>query len=105
MNKKSKMEQVMHEFKEGKLYSSSGKLVTDRKQAIAIGLSYLNREHYQGKKYLFKFDNQEYVVLDANHEHILLKNTDPKVPYQLTQRLVQLELFRRWLRSKKVVKK
>lgn len=30
---------VMKEFKEGKLYSSSGDKVTDRDQAIAIGIS------------------------------------------------------------------
>ena len=35
----AKMEKVMHEYKEGDLKSSSGKKVTDRKQAIAIGLS------------------------------------------------------------------
>lgn len=29
----------MHEFKEGKLKSSSGKKVTSRKQAVAIGIS------------------------------------------------------------------
>jgi hypothetical protein len=29
----------MHEFKEGELKSSSGRKVTDRKQAVAIGLS------------------------------------------------------------------
>lgn len=34
-----KVGKVMHEFKEGKLKSSSGKKVTDRKQAIAIGIS------------------------------------------------------------------
>lgn len=34
-----KVEEVMHEFKEGKLKSSSGDKVTSRKQAIAIGLS------------------------------------------------------------------
>lgn len=34
-----KVEEVMHEMKEGKLKSGSGKKVTDRKQAIAIGLS------------------------------------------------------------------
>lgn len=34
-----KIGDVMHEFKEGKLKSSSGKKVTDRKQAIAIGIS------------------------------------------------------------------
>lgn len=34
------MEKVIHEFKEGKLKSgTSGKRVTNRKQAIAIGLS------------------------------------------------------------------
>ena len=34
-----KMEKVMHEYKEGKLKSGSGKKVRSRKQAIAIGLS------------------------------------------------------------------
>jgi hypothetical protein len=36
---KNKVEKVMGEFKEGTLKSGSGQLVTDRKQAIAIGLS------------------------------------------------------------------
>ncbi|SMC33011.1 DUF6496 domain-containing protein [Moheibacter sediminis] len=34
-----KIGEVMHEFKEGKLKSSSGKKVKDRKQAVAIGIS------------------------------------------------------------------
>lgn len=34
-----KVEQAMHEMKEGKLKSGSGKKVTSKKQAIAIGLS------------------------------------------------------------------
>jgi hypothetical protein len=34
-----KIGKVMHEFKEGKLKSSSGQKVKDRKQAIAIGIS------------------------------------------------------------------
>jgi len=34
-----KVEKTMHEFKEGKLKSSSGQKVTSRKQAVAIGLS------------------------------------------------------------------
>ena len=34
-----KVEKVMHEYKRGKLKSSSGQKVKDRKQAIAIGLS------------------------------------------------------------------
>lgn len=33
------MEKALHEMKEGKLKSGSGKKVTSRKQAIAIGLS------------------------------------------------------------------
>lgn len=39
-----KVGKVMHEFKEGKLKSSSGKKVTDRKQAIAIGISEAREE-------------------------------------------------------------
>jgi hypothetical protein len=43
-----KVEKVMHEFKEGTLKSGgSGKKVTSRKQAIAIGLSEAREE---GKK-------------------------------------------------------
>lgn len=34
-----KVEEAMHEMKEGKLRSGSGKKVTSRKQAVAIGLS------------------------------------------------------------------
>jgi hypothetical protein len=34
-----KVEKTMHEMKEGNLKSGSGKKVTDKKQAIAIGLS------------------------------------------------------------------
>lgn len=34
----------MHEFKEGKLKSSSGEKVTKRKQAIAIGISEAREE-------------------------------------------------------------
>lgn len=40
-----KVETVMHEFKEGKLKSgSTGKKVTSRKQAVAIGLSEARQE-------------------------------------------------------------
>ena len=34
-----KVERAMHEMKQGQLKSGSGKKVTNRKQAIAIGLS------------------------------------------------------------------
>lgn len=39
-----KVEKAVHEMKEGKLKSSSGKKVTNRKQAIAIGLSEAREE-------------------------------------------------------------
>lgn len=39
-----KVGKVMHEFKEGKLKSSSGDKVTDRKQAVAIGISEAREE-------------------------------------------------------------
>lgn len=39
-----KIGEVMGEFKEGKLKSSSGKKVKDRKQAIAIGISEAKQE-------------------------------------------------------------
>lgn len=39
-----KIGEVMHEFKEEKLKSSSGEKVTNRKQAIAIGISEAEQE-------------------------------------------------------------
>ena len=39
-----KVEEVMHEMKEGKLKTGTGKKVTDKKQAIAIGLSEAKKE-------------------------------------------------------------
>lgn len=39
-----KVEKTVHEMKEGKLKSGSGKKVTSRKQAIAIGLSEARKE-------------------------------------------------------------
>jgi hypothetical protein len=38
-DQKQVMERVMHEFKEGELKSGGGEKVTDRRQAVAIGLS------------------------------------------------------------------
>ena len=43
---KAKVEKVMHEWGKGELKSSSGKKVSDQKQAIAIALS----EARRGKK-------------------------------------------------------
>lgn len=39
-----KVEETMHEMKEGTLKSGSGKKVTNKKQAIAIGLSEARKE-------------------------------------------------------------
>ena len=39
-----KVEKAMHKMKKGKLTSGSGKKVTNRKQAIAIGLSEARKE-------------------------------------------------------------
>jgi len=39
-----KVEATMHEMKEGKLKTGSGKKVTSKKQAVAIGLSEAKKE-------------------------------------------------------------
>jgi hypothetical protein len=39
-----KVEEAMHEMKEGKLKTGSGKKVTDKDQAVAIGLSQARKE-------------------------------------------------------------
>lgn len=48
--KKQRMHEVMHRFKKGEERSSSGKKVTDRKQAIAIGLSESGQSRKKGRK-------------------------------------------------------
>lgn len=45
-----KIGEVMHEFKEGKLKSSSGEKVTSREQAIAIGISEAEQAGYKVPK-------------------------------------------------------
>ena len=45
-----KVEKAMHERKRGKLKSGSGKKVTSRKQAIAIGLSEARRSGAKAPK-------------------------------------------------------
>jgi hypothetical protein len=45
-----KVEKTMHEMKEGKLKSGSGKKVTSKKQAVAIGLSEARKEGRQVPK-------------------------------------------------------
>jgi len=50
MAKMTKLEKVMHEYKMGKLKSSSGQLVTDRQQAIAIALSEEKRAEEKKRK-------------------------------------------------------
>lgn len=46
-NAKRKIGMVMHEFKEGKLHSSAGDKVTDRKQAITIAISEAREEGFR----------------------------------------------------------
>jgi hypothetical protein len=41
---RGKIEKTMHEMKEGKLKSGSGKTITAKKQAVAIGLSEARKE-------------------------------------------------------------
>jgi hypothetical protein len=45
-----KVEKTMHEMKEGKLKSGSGKKVTSKKQAVAIGLSEARKEGAKAPK-------------------------------------------------------
>jgi hypothetical protein len=42
-----KIHRVMDEYKQGELKSSSGKKVTNRKQAVAIGISEARSQHYK----------------------------------------------------------
>ena len=52
-----KVEKAMHELKEGTLKSGSGKKVTSKKQAIAIGLSEAREEGAKVPKKKKKKDN------------------------------------------------
>ncbi len=49
-DQKETMERVMHEFKHGELASSTGKKVTSRRQAVAIGLSEAGTSNQQSPK-------------------------------------------------------
>jgi len=54
MTKEEKIKKVMHEFEQGKLKDSYGKLITDKNQALAVAISeakeYKNAENVS--KYL-----------------------------------------------------
>ena len=65
---KSKIEKVMKEFAEGKLRSSSGDIITDRDQALAIAYSYLEKARINkykkrvskpGGGYVYFYDNEK----------------------------------------------
>lgn len=47
INAQEKISQVMRKFKKGTLKSGSGQKVTDRKQAIAIGISEAEKKGYK----------------------------------------------------------
>lgn len=49
-NAQDKIGEVMHEFKEGTLKSSSGAIVKNRKQAVAIGISEADDAGYKVPK-------------------------------------------------------
>jgi hypothetical protein len=88
---RDKVAKVMHEFKKGKLYSSSGDLVKNRKQAIAIALSEARRDRkayggyaslpYEKKEYdteifdesgIKKFDLQDfYKYIETELKHFI----------------------------------
>ena len=55
---KRKMNNIMHEFKEGKLKSRSNKTIKSRKQAVAIGLSIAN------SKCLLKMNENDYEKIE-----------------------------------------
>lgn len=42
MNKQDKIKKVMREFKDGKLKTPNGEVVTDKKQVLAIAMSESN---------------------------------------------------------------
>jgi len=50
--KKNKIQKVMKEYKEGNLYSGSGKKVSSRDQAVAIAMSEAGKsKRYKRKPY------------------------------------------------------
>jgi len=61
--KKNRMHEEMHKFKHGSLRSSSGKKVTSRAQAIAIGLS----ESGQSKRHAGKVRGRAHSYSRKHH--------------------------------------
>ena len=64
-----KIGKVMKEFKEGKLKSSSGDKVKDRKQAIAIGISEAKEQGLKvpKKKKITKYASSQFFWQSALH--------------------------------------
>lgn len=52
MNNQDKIKKIMREFKDGKLKTHNGEVVTDKKQALAIAMS--ESENYAEKADLIK---------------------------------------------------
>jgi hypothetical protein len=75
-----KVQKVMKEFKEGKLKSSNGKKIADRKQAIAVALSESKREKAHSDAfpvYREKVELQPGIVAGITHTPSELRNGYP----------------------------
>jgi len=68
MKREKIIEMVMQEFKEGKLKSSSGDIVTKRDQAIAIALSKANSKKFDDGGTI---DNQNYEMVKGDNKAII----------------------------------
>ena len=68
MNKQDKIKKVMREFKDGKLKTPNGEVVTDKKQALAIAMS--ESEDYAEKADLI----EDILISSLSHAEDVIKS-------------------------------
>lgn len=76
---KAKVKKVMHEFKTGELKTSAGKVVTDRKQAIAIAMSEAGISDKSFDDYMKEDDEVEKTMDVAATAPLVPEDLDKKV--------------------------
>lgn len=76
---KAKVKKVMHEFKTGVLKTSAGKVVTDRKQAIAIAMSEAGISDKSFDDYMKEDDGVEKTMDVASTTSLVPESLDKKV--------------------------
>lgn len=91
---KENMDKVLHEFKTGKLKLQNGKIVNDRKQAIAIAISMSMKKCIMTKKDIIKIEKKIMMFLLAD----IRKISEKRIP--LTDVIETRMLIKNYIKMK-----